>query len=135
MRPPSSSSGGGPAGLAAATALGSLGAGPVLVLERETEPGGIPRHADHQGFGARDLRRVLRGPDYARALAARARAAGAEIRTETMVDRLGRGRRRSSVTGPGRPRALTPRAVVLATGCRERPRAARLVPGHPAGRA
>ena len=55
--------GGGPAGLAAATELGRLGVGAVVVLERETEPGGIPRHAAHQGFGARDLRRCLR-PSY-----------------------------------------------------------------------
>jgi flavin-dependent dehydrogenase len=119
--------GAGPAGLAAATELGRLGAGPVVVLEREAEPGGIPRHADHQGFGARDLRRVLRGPDYARELAARARAAGAEIRTETMATGWAAGGG-LEVTGPGGRETLAPRAVVLATGCRERPRAARLVP-------
>lgn len=125
--------GGGPAGLAAATELGRLGVGAVVVLERETEPGGIPRHADHQGFGARDLRRVLRGPDYARERAARARAAGAEIRTETMATGWAAGGG-LEVTGPGGRETLAPRAVVLATGCRERPRAARLVPGtRPAG--
>ena len=48
--------GGGPAGLATATALCRAGAGRVVVLDREPEPGGIPRHARHQGFGIRDLR-------------------------------------------------------------------------------
>ena len=58
--------GGGPAGLAAATELRRLGASEVVVIEREAEPGGIPRHARHQGFGLRDLRRPLSGPVYAR---------------------------------------------------------------------
>lgn len=57
--------GGGPAGLAAATALRKAGVGKVVVLEREAEPGGIPRHAKHQGFGLRDLHRALSGPRYA----------------------------------------------------------------------
>ena len=38
----------------------------VLVVEREADAGGIPRHAQHQGFGLRDLRRPLSGPAYAR---------------------------------------------------------------------
>ena len=54
--------GGGPAGLAAARELGRLGVRDVVVIEREREAGGIPRHAAHQGFGLRDLRRPLSGP-------------------------------------------------------------------------
>ena len=59
--------GGGPAGLATATALRELGVKRVVVLERESEPGGIARHSDHTGYGLRDLHRVMRGPAYARA--------------------------------------------------------------------
>ena len=77
--------GGGPAGLAAALALRRRDVPDVLVLERETAPGGIPRHAQHQGFGLRDLRRPLSGPSYARRYSELATAAGAELRTETMV--------------------------------------------------
>ena len=55
--------GGGPAGLAAAIELRRLGVGRVLVIEREDEAGGTPRHASHLGFGLRDLHRVLDGPD------------------------------------------------------------------------
>ena len=58
--------GAGPAGLAAALELRRRGVGDVLVLEREALPGGIPRHAQHQGFGLRDLHRPLSGPSYAR---------------------------------------------------------------------
>jgi len=125
--------GAGPAGLAAAIELRRRGAGEVLVLEREREAGGIPRHAAHQGFGARDLRRLLSGPDYARRYAQLARAAGAEIRTETMVTGWTPDGA-LEVTGPAGREALAPAAVEVATGCRERPRSARLVPGaRPAG--
>ena len=55
------------------------------MIEREREAGGIPRHAAHQGFGLRDLRRPLSGPAYARRLASLAVDAGAEVLTETMV--------------------------------------------------
>src|SRR5579862_2939678 len=77
--------GGGPAGLSAARELRRLGAGRVVVIEREREPGGVPRHADHPGFGARDLHRSLTGPEYARRLADRAAAAGAELLTATQA--------------------------------------------------
>jgi thioredoxin reductase len=120
--------GGGPAGLAAAIELRRLGVGDVVVIEREAEPGGIPRHAHHQGFGLRDLRRALSGPAYARRYAERARAAGAELLTETMVTGWGPGGE-LELTGPGGRSTLRPGAVVLASGCRERPRSARLVAG------
>jgi thioredoxin reductase len=120
--------GGGPAGLAAATALGRAGAGRVVVLERESEPGGIPRHARHQGFGVRDLHRSLSGPRYAARLAELASAAGAVVVTNTQVTGWSEGGA-LELTSPRGRTLLEARAVVLATGCRERPRAARLVPG------
>ena len=119
--------GGGPAGLAAAVELRRLGVGEVVVIEREQDPGGIPRHARHQGFGLRDLRRPLSGPAYVRRYADLARAAGAELLLETMVTGWSEGA--LELTGPGGRSTLDPAAVVLATGCRERPRSARLVPG------
>src|SRR5215203_1691427 len=120
--------GAGPAGLAAAAELRRRGVARVLVLERETEPGGIPRHAQHQGFGLRDLRRPLSGPRYARRYAELAAAAGAELRTETMVTGWSPDGP-LELTGPRGRETLEPAAVILATGCRERPRSARLVPG------
>jgi thioredoxin reductase len=120
--------GAGPAGLAAALELRRRGLPDVLVLEREAEPGGIPRHAQHQGFGLRDLRRPLSGPRYARRYSELAAGAGAELRTETMVTAWSPGGP-LELTGSGGREKLEPAAVVLATGCRERPRAARLVPG------
>jgi thioredoxin reductase len=120
--------GGGPAGLAAAVELRRRGAGEVVVIEREAEAGGIPRHAQHQGFGLRDLRRPLSGPAYARRHLELARGAGAELLLETMVTGVS-SEGALELTGPGGRSTLEPAAVVLATGCRERPRSARLVPG------
>src|SRR5215213_8797855 len=120
--------GGGPAGLAAAVGLRRLGVAEVVVIERGREAGGIPRHARHQGFGLRDLRRPLSGPAYACRYAAMASEAGVELRTETMVTGWSP-HGPLELTGPHGRETLEPAAVILATGCRERPRSARLVPG------
>jgi thioredoxin reductase len=120
--------GGGPSGLTAAAVLAGRVDGEVLVIERETETGGIPRHSDHLGYGMRDLKRFISGPAYARRLTAMAQDAGATLDTEAMVtDWVGE--RRLQVTSPRGIRTVTADAVVLATGARERPRPARLVPG------
>jgi NADPH-dependent 2,4-dienoyl-CoA reductase/sulfur reductase-like enzyme len=125
--------GGGPAGLTAAAHLAPRVPGQVLVLEREPEAGGIPRHSDHTGYGVRDLRRVMTGPAYARRLTADALRAGAVVRTRATVTHW-TGDRTVEFTSPEGRFRVEPRAVVLATGARERPRAARRVPGdRPAG--
>jgi thioredoxin reductase len=120
--------GGGPAGLAAAIELRLRGRQDVLVVEREASLGGIPRHAKHQGFGLRDLRRPLSGPAYAHRYVLFAERAGVDLRTETMVTGWHPGGP-LELTGPRGRETLAPDAVILATGCRERPRSARLVPG------
>jgi thioredoxin reductase len=120
--------GGGPAGLACAVELRRRGLGEVVVVDREERAGGIPRHCEHQGFGVRDLRRVLSGPRYAERYVALARAAGVELRAATMVTGWD-GSGALELTGADGRESARPDATVLATGCRERPRAARLVPG------
>ncbi|MBL1087342.1 FAD-dependent oxidoreductase [Streptomyces actinomycinicus] len=123
--------GAGPAGLAAAARLAAAGAGRVEVLERETQPGGVPRHCAHGGFGT--WTRPLTGPGYAALLTDAAERAGATLRTGTTALDWGTGPVLTAV-GPGGPETIEARAVVLATGARERPRTARLVPGtRPAG--
>src|SRR3954453_9559433 len=124
--------GGGPSGLAAAIELRELGISPVTVIEREREAGGIPRHSDHTGFGVRDLRKAMSGPRYAAHYRDLAEGAAVEVLTETMVTEWEGGLLK--LTGPRGRWEIEPPAVVLATGCRERPRSARLVPGsRPAG--
>ncbi|MFI9586827.1 NAD(P)/FAD-dependent oxidoreductase [Streptomyces sp. NPDC052236] len=129
--------GAGPAGLAAAARLAAEGTRRrrVEVIEREQHPGGVPRHCHHGGFGLRDLdlRRPMSGPRYATHLAAEALRAGADLRTGVTVTGWA-GPRTLETTGPAGLERITARAVVLATGARERPRSARLVPGtRPAG--
>ncbi|MEU0051018.1 FAD-dependent oxidoreductase [Streptomyces sp. NPDC006309] len=124
--------GAGPAGLAAAARLAVAGAGRVEVLEREASPGGVPRHCAHGGFGT--WTHPLTGPRYARLLTEAAERAGATVRTRTTaLDWAPEGPALHAV-GPGGHEIIEARAVVLATGARERPRPARLVPGtRPAG--
>lgn len=125
--------GGGPAGLTAAAALAPGVDGEVLVLDREAEAGGIPRHSDHPGYGLRDLHRFVSGPEYARRLTRTALDAGATIRTRAMVTGWA-GPRQAEVTSPAGRCTIEADAVVLATGARERPRPARWIPGdRPAG--
>ncbi|MFI7355725.1 NAD(P)/FAD-dependent oxidoreductase [Streptomyces avidinii] len=123
--------GAGPAGLALAARLATAGAG-VEVLEREEDAGGVPRHCHHGGFGG-PVRPWITGPAYARRAVRAAVSAGATVRTG--VTAIGwDGPLSLETTGPGGPERITARAVVLATGARERPRSARLVPGsRPAG--
>ncbi|MFF0433912.1 FAD-dependent oxidoreductase [Streptomyces sp. NPDC004327] len=119
--------GGGPAGLAAAARLAAAGAGRVEVLERETAAGGVPRHCARPGFGA------WPGPAYARRAVRAAVRAGAVVRTGVSATGWA-GPLTVEVTAPTGPERITARAVLLATGARERPRSARLVPGsRPAG--
>ncbi|MBI3770766.1 MAG: FAD-dependent oxidoreductase [Deltaproteobacteria bacterium] len=120
--------GGGPSGLAAAIELRRRGVARVVVLEREPHAGGIPRHTRHLGFGLRDLGRVLSGPAYAARYARQAYVASVDVRTETSVTGWD-GPRTLAVTAPSGRGSIRGTAILLATGCRERPRAARLVPG------
>ena len=124
--------GAGPAGLSAAIELRRRGAGRVVVYERELQAGGVPRHPAHRGYGMRDLLRVTTGPRYAARLTRTAERAGVEIEVGRTVHSCADGS--VTTTGAAGPTTVQAGAVMLATGVRERPRAARLVPGdRPAG--
>jgi thioredoxin reductase len=120
--------GGGPSGLTAAAGLAGRVDGEVRVIDREDATGGIPRHSDHPGYGVRDLHRFLSGPAYARRLTDQARDAGARLETRAQVTGWD-GERRLLVTSPRGRYVVEADAVVLATGARERPRAARRIAG------
>ncbi|MDQ6874576.1 MAG: NAD(P)/FAD-dependent oxidoreductase [Actinomycetota bacterium] len=125
--------GAGPAGLAASRALCESGIADVLVIDREQQAGGVPRHCHHSGFGIRDERRFLSGPGYANRLVQRSLAAGVRLQTETMATGWV-GANALALTSPSGVSRVSADAVLLATGARERPRPARLVPGdRPAG--
>lgn len=120
--------GGGPAGLSAAVALKQAGVARVVVLERESEAGGIPRHCGHPPFGMREFNRIYTGPQYARRLVARALDAGVEIRTLTTVVEARAGGV-LLVSGKAGPEEMSARRVIHATGVRETPRSARIISG------
>ena len=125
--------GSGPAGLAAATLLAEAGVRPVIVLDRVPTPGGVPRHCAHSPYGLREFRRLMTGPAYARALVARAKAAGVTIHTGVNVTQLLPGPE-VAVTSDAGPSRIAARLVMLATGARESTRAQRMIGGtKPAG--
>ncbi len=120
--------GGGPAGLAAATTLKQAGITRVVVLEREPEAGGIPRHCGHPPFGLREFKRVLTGPAYAARLVKRAQKHGVEIHNGvTVVEARPNGA--LLIATPDSVQEITATRVIYATGVRETPRSARLISG------
>ena len=120
--------GAGPAGLAAAATLKKQGIEHVLVLDRESEAGGIPRHCGHPPFGIIEYARLMTGPSYAKRLVASAQKAGVDIALKTSVTKLGFGGILTIATPKGMGE-LKAKRVLLATGVRETPRSARLVSG------
>lgn len=120
--------GGGPSGLAAAIRMAQSDIA-VTVLERERVPGGIPRHCPHPSFGLREFKRPLRGPAFAEKMVARAERAGVRIKSETTVLAVDPDELSVRSTSPEGVITRGADAIVLATGCRERPRAARRISG------
>ena len=120
--------GGGPSGLSAAIELRRLGVSRVVVIEREPQAGGIPRHCGHPPFGLREYARVYTGPDYARRNVEEALKAGVDIRLQHSVTRLGDDGLLEVAT-PDKAIIIQAGRVLSATGARETPRSARLVGG------
>jgi len=119
--------GGGPAGLSTALALSQAALNDVVVLERESEVGGVPRHCGHKGFAPYKNFGLMTGPNLARQL--RDQTRHLDIRTATTVLEFTlRGTLRvhsaSGIT------EISANKIVLATGTRESSRAARLVGGN-----
>ena len=124
--------GGGPAGLAAAISAWESGARDVLILEREPELGGILNQCIHSGFGLHTFQEELTGPEYAARFIEKAVQLGIPHWLSTTVVDLQRQGDSLFVTCVSRERGLQvveAAAVVLAMGCRERPRGALNIPG------
>ena len=121
--------GAGPAGLAAAIAAREDGIESLLVLEREHLPGGILRQCIHNGFGLHRFKEELTGPEYAQRDIDRARGMGIEIQTDTTVLSVAEDRTVTCVSAARGLQIFRAGAVVLAMGCRERPRGALGTPG------
>lgn len=126
--------GGGPAGLAASVAARDQGVESILVLERDRELGGILNQCIHNGFGLHTFKEELTGPEYAARYEEQVFERKIEYRLNTMVMDISRDK---VVTAMNREQGLfeiQAGAVILAMGCRERPRGALNIPGYrPAG--
>lgn len=126
--------GGGPAGLAAAAAAREAGIQEILILERDNELGGILNQCIHNGFGLHTFKEELTGPEYAARFIQKVEELGIEYKLNTMVMDLAQDRTVTAMNSQDGLFQLHPKAVVLAMGCRERPRGALNIPGYrPAG--
>ncbi|MBO4925344.1 MAG: FAD-dependent oxidoreductase [Clostridia bacterium] len=121
--------GAGPAGLAAAIAAKKQGVDSLIVLEREDRPGGILRQCIHNGFGLHRFKEELTGPEYAQRDIDAAREMKIDIRTGVTVLSVSREKRVTAVSRENGLQVFQAKAVVLAMGCRERPRGALAIPG------
>ena len=126
--------GGGPAGLAAAVSARKNGIESILILERDKELGGILNQCIHNGFGLHTFKEELTGPEYAQRFIDQTEELKIEYRLNTMVMDISPDK---IVTAMNRTEGLfeiQAKAVILAMGCRERPRGALNIPGYrPAG--
>lgn len=135
--------GGGPAGLAAAESAVEQGIRPddILILERADKLGGILNQCIHNGFGLHTFREELTGPEYADRFIRKVREHQIPYLLKAMVIDISPagmpGGTGLTVTAMNAEEGLVrvhAKAVILAMGCRERPRGALNLPGYrPAG--
>lgn len=129
--------GGGPAGLAAALSARHQGIERLLILERDKELGGILNQCIHNGFGLHTFKEELTGPEYAWRYIEQVLEQKIPYWLNTMVVDIAQEDGWKIVTAMSREKGMSmlrARAVILAMGCRERPRGALNVPGfRPAG--
>ena len=126
--------GGGPAGIAAAISEKKEGLDSILIIERDNQLGGILNQCIHNGFGLHTFKEELTGPEYAARFIEQAAELNIEYKLHTMVCDISHDK---VVTVMNREEGMVmyqAKAVILAMGCRERPRGALNIPGYrPAG--
>ena len=126
--------GGGPAGLAAAIAARKNGTDRILILERDKELGGILNQCIHNGFGLHTFKEELTGPEYADRFIQQVYEMNIEYKLDTMVMDISAEKVVTAMNRRDGMFRIRAGAVILAMGCRERPRGALNIPGYrPAG--
>ncbi|HAS21042.1 MAG TPA: pyridine nucleotide-disulfide oxidoreductase, partial [Lachnospiraceae bacterium] len=126
--------GGGPAGLAAAVSAKKSGIDSILILERDNELGGILNQCIHNGFGLHTFKEELTGPEYASRFIDQVLDLGIEYKLHTMVMDISHDKVVTAMNRTDGMFQIQAGAVILAMGCRERPRGALNIPGYrPAG--
>ena len=126
--------GGGPAGMAAAVSAYEAGVRDILILERDNALGGILRQCIHNGFGLHRFGEELTGPEYAARYEEQVKELGIPYMLDTMVIEVSKDK---TVTAMNREMGIftiEAAAIILAMGCRERPKGALNIAGtRPAG--
>jgi NADPH-dependent 2,4-dienoyl-CoA reductase/sulfur reductase-like enzyme len=114
--------GGGPAGMAAAISAYENGIKDILLIERDQYLGGILNQCVHTGFGIDYFKEILTGPEYADRFIKKIRNLPAiEISLRTFVVRLNRDKVVTYLK-PGMMQEVKAKALIMATGCREKTR-------------
>lgn len=126
--------GGGPAGMAAAVAAYEAGVRDILILERDNALGGILRQCIHNGFGLHRFGEELTGPEYAYRYETMVRELNIPYMLDTMVIEVAPDKTVTAMNRENGIFTVEADAVILAMGCRERPKGALNIAGHrPAG--
>ncbi|WP_026883917.1 NAD(P)/FAD-dependent oxidoreductase [Clostridium akagii] len=120
--------GGGPAGLAASIAAKDEGIENILILEREAQLGGILNQCIHNGFGLHTFKEELTGPEYASRFIDKVNDHKIPYLLNTTVLEITKDKIITAVNEDGIIE-LRAKAIILAMGCRERPRGAINIPG------
>ena len=122
--------GGGPAGMSAAIAAYESGERDILILERDAALGGILQQCIHNGFGLHRFGEELSGPEYAWRYEKKVREMGIEFKLNTMVLDITPDKVITASSAQDGIVQIKAEAIILAMGCRERPRGALNVPGE-----
>ena len=116
--------GGGPAGMAAALKAKECGVKSILILERAETLGGILEQCIHTGFGLHYFGEELSGPEYAAKFIAQVENTDISVKVDTMVLDIDESNTVTAVNKTDGLLKIKATAIVLAMGCRERPRGA-----------
>ena len=126
--------GGGPAGMSAAVSAYESGVKDILILERDSHLGGILQQCIHNGFGLHKFGEELTGPEYAARYEQKVKQYGIEYKLNTMVLDIDADKNVTAVNKTDGIFTVSAKAVILAMGCRERPKGALNIAGtRPAG--
>ncbi|MCB2296364.1 NAD(P)/FAD-dependent oxidoreductase [Clostridium tagluense] len=121
--------GGGPAGLAAAVSAKDQGINSILIIERDDQLGGILNQCIHNGFGLHTFKEELTGPEYSKRFIDKVVSLGIEYKLDTMVLDVNDNKQVTAVNAQDGILEIQAKAIILAMGCRERPRGALNIPG------
>ncbi len=115
--------------MAAALQAYELGVKDIVILERDNSLGGILNQCIHNGFGLHVFKEELTGPEYALRFSEKIKETNITVMLDTMVIGAEKDKTLYAVNPEYGFMVIKAKAVILAMGCRERPRGALRIPG------